>query len=118
MRVFMWAAGTLGFQGWAISEMPDAQKAAPSSVPGICLANSGEKLPCTVEMWTPIFSKTRPCMTDISPPPPSGRDHRSRHEAARLAVGARTGDGVLDRFEGGAELVAQGAEPGAGDLLF
>ena len=38
----MWAAGAFGFHGWAISEMPEAQKPAPSSVPGICLANSGD----------------------------------------------------------------------------
>ena len=45
MRVFMCTAGTLGFQGWAMSEMPLAQKRGSSSAPGICLRNSGENSP-------------------------------------------------------------------------
>ena len=45
MRVFMCTAGTLGFQGCAISEMPDAQKRGSSSAPGICFLNSGENSP-------------------------------------------------------------------------
>ena len=70
MRVFMWTAGTCGFCGWMISEMPDAQKPGFSSAPGICLRNSSENSPWTVEVWTPAFSKTRPCMIDMVPPPP------------------------------------------------
>ena len=69
MRVFMWTAGTLGFQGWMISEMPDAQKRGSVSAPGICLRNSGENSPKTVETWTPAFSNTRPCIIDMTPPP-------------------------------------------------
>ncbi len=49
-RVFMCAAGTLGFSGWAMSETPDAQKRGSSSAPGICLRNSGANSPCTVEV--------------------------------------------------------------------
>ena len=41
----MWTAGTLGFTGWAISEMPEAQKRGSSSAPGIWLRNSGENSP-------------------------------------------------------------------------
>ena len=59
-RVFMCTAGTFGFHGWMMSEMPEAQKRGSSSAPGICLANSGAKVPWTVEMWTPAFSNTRP----------------------------------------------------------
>ena len=73
MRVFMWTAGTFGFQGWAISEMPEAQKRGSSSAPGICLRNSGENSPNTVEVWTPTFSKTRPFIIDMTPPPPLPR---------------------------------------------
>ncbi len=70
MRVFMCTAGTLGFCGWAISEMPEAQNSGCSSAPGICLRNSGANSPCTVEVCTPTFSKTRPCITLMTPPPP------------------------------------------------
>ena len=41
-----------------------------SFAPGISDRNSGENSPNTVEMFTPTFSKTFPCMMDISPPPP------------------------------------------------
>ena len=44
-RVFMCTAGTLGFQGWAITEMPEAQKRGSAEAPGICLANSGANVP-------------------------------------------------------------------------
>ncbi len=57
-RVFIWTAGTLGFQGWAISEMPDAQNRGSASAPGICLANSVANVPNTVDEWMPICSKT------------------------------------------------------------
>jgi succinyl-diaminopimelate desuccinylase len=69
-RVFMCTAGTFGFQGWMMSEMPEAQKRGSSSAPGICLANSGAKVPWTVEVWTPAFSNTRPVSMPIVPPPP------------------------------------------------
>ena len=59
-RVFMWTAGTCGFCGCAISEMPEAQKCGSASAPGISLRNSGANSPCTVETWTPTFSNTRP----------------------------------------------------------
>ena len=75
-----------------MSEMPELQKAAFSSVPGICLAKSAEKCPCTVEMWTPAFSNTRPWSIDISPPPPSARvqGFRSKRPAGRSALGPVT----------------------------
>ena len=49
-RVFMCADGAWGFIGWAISEMPEAQKRGSSSAPGICLRNSGANSPNTVEV--------------------------------------------------------------------
>ena len=70
MRVFMWTAGTCGLCRWAISEMPLAQKRGSSSAPGMSLRNSGENSPWTVEMWTPTFSKTRPFICAMTPPPP------------------------------------------------
>ena len=71
-RVFMCTAGTCGFCGCAISEMPEAQKRGSSLAPGISLRNSGANSPNTVEQCTPTFSNTRPRITDITPPPPSG----------------------------------------------
>ncbi len=70
MRVFMCTVGTCGLTGWAISEMPEAQKRGSSSAPGICLRNSGENSPWTVDVCTPTFSKTRPYIIDMRPPPP------------------------------------------------
>ena len=91
MRVFMWTAGTFGFQGCAINEMPEAQKFGFSSPPGICLRNSAENSPCTVEVCTPTFSKTRPCIIDMIPPPPlpSSRCHgvRSKRPGVLSAIG-------------------------------
>ena len=69
-RVFMCTAGTCGFCGWAISEMPEAQKRGSSAAPGISLRNSGANSPCTVEQCTPTFSNTRPRIIAITPPPP------------------------------------------------
>src|SRR5262249_48607245 len=53
-----------------------------------------EKAPCTVEMLTPTFSKTRPRMTAMTPPPPSdpssvGRRHslRSKRPGERSPSG-------------------------------
>ena len=66
----MCTAGTWGECMWATSEMPEAQKRGSSSAPGMEAANSGAKLPCTVEMLTPTFSNTRPFMIDMVPPPP------------------------------------------------
>ena len=71
MRVFICAVGACGFTGWAMKEMPLAQKRGSWSAPGICLANSGAKVPCTVEMWQPTFSNTRPAISAMTPPPPS-----------------------------------------------
>ena len=71
MRVFICAVGAFGFTGWAMKEMPLAQKRGSCSAPGICLANSGGKVPCTVEVWQPTFSNTRPDISAMTPPPPS-----------------------------------------------
>ena len=71
MRVFMCTAGTLGFCGCAMSEMPEAQNSGCSSAPGICFLNSGANSPKTVEVWTPTFSNTRPVIRLMTPPPPS-----------------------------------------------
>ena len=73
MRVFICPVGALGLVGWAMNDMPDAQKRGSSSAPGICLANSGGNSPCTVEVWQPTFSNTRPDISDITPPPPFSR---------------------------------------------
>ena len=54
-----------------MSEMPAAQKCGSASAPWICLANSGANVPCTADVCTPAFSKTRPCSKPILPPPPS-----------------------------------------------
>ena len=69
-RVFMCTVGTFGFQGWAMSEMPPAQKRGSWSEPGIWPRNSGANSPCTVETCTPTFSNTRPRIIDMTPPPP------------------------------------------------
>lgn len=55
--------------------MPLAQNLGSASAPGISLRIVSENSPCTVEILTPTFSKTRPFITDISPPPPASRFH-------------------------------------------
>jgi hypothetical protein len=60
MRVFMWTAGTCGLHGWAISEMPDAQKRGIVLGAGDLGAEFGANSPWTVETCTPTFSNTRP----------------------------------------------------------
>ena len=113
MRVFMCTAGTLGLCGWAISEMPLAQKRGSSSAPGICLRNSGENSPCTVEVCTPTFSKTRPCIIDISAAAALALVALPRRlfEAPGHPGGMRAGQIVLDLLERGADPVAQLLEP-------
>src|ERR1700730_1512610 len=69
----MCCAGTSGERMWATSEMPLAQNRGSSLAPGMSLRNSAENSPSTVEMLTPTFSKTRPRMIEIVPPPPPGR---------------------------------------------
>ena len=119
-RVFMCTAGTCGLCGCAISEMPEAQKRGSSSAPGISLRNSGANSPCTVEQCTPTFSNTRPRIIAITPPPPGCRYGRCAARACarsgRPRVGQRRAGGqrVLERFERGADVVAQALEPGAG----
>ena len=107
-----------------MKEMPLAQKRGSFSAPGICLANSGAKLPCTVEVWQPTFSNTRPAISAITPPPPSPPSFSVRVQgvftkrpgalpsAAGQAVGL-----ILDRLERGADLIAQMLEPEPGTLL-
>ena len=88
-RVFMCTAGTSGEHGCATSEIPLAQKRGSSAAPGMSPRNSGENSPVTVEMLTPTFSKTRPRMTAVTPPPPSARCHgvRSNRPGAAPACG-------------------------------
>ncbi len=50
MRVFMWPVGAFGLVGWAMKDMPEAQKRGSSSAPGICFANSFGNSPWTVEV--------------------------------------------------------------------
>src|SRR5262245_52801473 len=82
-RVFMCTAGTSGDCMWATRLMPLAQNRPRSAAPGICLRNSSENAPCTVEMFTPTFSNTRPRITDITPPPPSAPSSVGRRHSVR-----------------------------------
>ena len=104
MRVFMCAVGTLGLTGWAMSDTPEAQKRGSASAPGICLRNSGANSPCTVEVWMPAFSNTRPAIRLMVPPPPgappcSARVHgvRRKRAAARSPNGAVSGSSASSR---------------------
>ncbi len=74
----MCAAGTSGERRCATSEMPLAQKRGSVSAPGIWARNSGANSPQTVETLTPTFSKTRPRIIAIVPPPPPSRTHGLR----------------------------------------
>ncbi len=104
MRVFMCAVGTFGLTGWAISDTPEAQKRGSSSAPGICLRSSGANSPCTVEVWMPAFSNTRPPIRLMVPPPPgapawSVRVHgvRTKRAAGRSPSGAVAGSSASTR---------------------
>ena len=50
--------------------IPVAKKRGSVSAPGIELANSGEKVPATVDTFTPTFSNTFPTICPRTPPPP------------------------------------------------
>ena len=69
----------------------------------------------TVEVWTPTFSKTRPCIIDMMPPPPlpSSRCQGVLLEPAGRPRCMRTGEVILDCLESRADAVAQRLEPGA-----
>ena len=90
------------------------------------MANSGAKVPCTVEMWQPTFSNTRPRISAMTPPPPSLPSVSARVHGVRVkrpgAWPSHRGSAfglVLDCFERGEQLVAQMLEPqrGARSLL-
>ena len=107
-----------GLTGWAISDTPEAQKRGSSSAPGICLRNSGANSPCTVEVWMPAFSNTRPPIRLMVPPPPRraglvGARPRRAHEARGRAVAQRRRRRQvrLHALERQAQVVAQGLEP-------
>src|SRR3954451_10241839 len=114
-RVFMCTVGTLGFQGWAISEIPEAQKRGSSSEPGIWPRNSGAIVPCTVEMWTPAFSNTRPRSIAISPPPPgapawSARAHGVRsNRPGAVAPGSNGPSASVSRTSRAAQMRSRSA---------
>ncbi len=80
-----------------MKEMPEAQKRGSLSAPGICAANSGGKVPCTVEVWQPTFSNTRPVISAMTPPPPSAplvlapRPGRADEAAGGLPVASAAG---------------------------
>ena len=80
-RVLKCAAGTRGLRRCATREIPVAKKRGSSSAPAICLRNSGENSPCTVETLTPTFSKTRPRISPM----------RRRRPRAASRGSARTG---------------------------
>ena len=62
--------GIFGFLGCITTEIPEAQNFLLFDVPGICFENFLSKLPNTVDMFTPTFSKTLPSRKmEISPPP-------------------------------------------------
>src|SRR5262245_4791043 len=67
-----------------MTETPDAQKRGSVSVPGICVRNSGANSPKTAEIWTPTFSNTRPCIIDITPPPPGAPLWSVRFQGVRV----------------------------------
>ena len=101
-----------------MKEMPEAQKRGSLSAPGICLANSGGKVPCTVEVWQPTFSNTRPDISDMTPPPPSLPSGSVRVQGVRVkrpagspGIEGRALGFVLDRLERRKHVVAQGLEP-------
>ena len=79
-RVLKCAAGTRGLRICATREMPVAKKRGSASAPGICVRNSGENSPMTVETLTPTFSKTRPRIS------PSRRRRRPRAASRRCAT--------------------------------
>ena len=76
------------------AKCPTPRSADRHSAPAISRANSGEKVPCTVETLTPIFSNTRPRMIDMTPPPPS----LARRRVSRISV--RTGPAEFARRAG------------------
>ena len=125
MRVFMCAVGAFGFSGWAMKEMPDAQKRGSTSAPGMAFANSGAKVPCTVEVWQPIFSKTRPSVRSaMVPPPPSSPSWFARVHGffwnlpgGPASRGGETCGVTLDGFQGRADLGLELLEPGFRALL-
>ena len=107
-----------------MKEMPLAQKRGSLSAPGICLANSGAKVPYTVEAWQPTFSNTRPAHQRHDPAAAVSAamvlaGPRGLHEAAgRLALAAGKPFGrVLDRLEARADQPLKLGEPGAGALF-
>ena len=62
------------------------------------LRNSGANSPNTVEQCTPTFSNTRPCIIDMTPPPPGSpvwsvrcQGVRTKRPAGRSARGAPAG---------------------------
>ena len=95
--------------------MPGTPRAA------IAFCAASPRVPWTVETLTPTFSNTRPPrITLISPPPASEPSSEARLVSVtsnRPGGPRREGAGrlaVLQRLEGGDDLVAQLAEPGAG----
>ena len=82
------------------------RSAGPRRRRGSAPRNSGENSPWTVETWTPTFSKTRPCIIAMTPPPPSAPAWSVRCQGvAREAAGASRRDAkgagglVLERLE-------------------
>ena len=110
MRVFMCTAGTCGERGWTISEMPAAQKCGSSSAPAICRAKFGREfavdrrdMDAGLLEQTTMQHRHLTAATFAALARPGFAD-----EAAGLAVGHRSGAFVLECFEIGADVVAQG----------
>ena len=71
----MWMMGAIGLRGCNTIETPVAKK-----LPGarfIAFAVISGRGPCTAENITPPFSMTSPEITQLFPPPPSGRNQLS-----------------------------------------
>ena len=98
-----------GLRGWAISEIPEAQKRGSVCAPGnLARRIPGRSVPKTVETCTPAFSNTRPLSIAIRPPPPgapvwSRRVHglRSNRPGARASGANGPGHSSSELFEGG-----------------
>ena len=119
MRVFMWTAGTCGFCGCAITEMPDAQKRGMRLGAGNLraefrgeLAEDGGDVHAHLLEDAAVHDRHDAAAArhaGMVGPLPGGTD-----ETAGLAVAERRlrGQLVLHRFEGSADRVAQLCKPG------
>ncbi len=124
MRVFMWAVGAFGLTGWAMKEMPLAQKRGSWSAPGICSREFGGEgavhgRGVAADLLEHAAGHQRHDAAAAVRAVLLGAGPNGLDEAAgRLAVAAGQALGVvLDLLERGANVVAQMLEPQPGTLL-